>query len=73
MRSYINFPIFILAFICGLFLIRLSADETEIVLVYPTPNNSGKINYKDKAGNCYYYRSKKVNCPEKGYKKIPIQ
>ena len=34
----------------------------DIVLKYPTPENSGKIVYKDKADVCYKYEAKEVTC-----------
>ena len=73
MKEYINIYVLILAFFLGIFLIHWSADETETILVFPTPSNAGQIKYKDKAGNCYIYKSKIVSCPKNGYKKIPIQ
>jgi hypothetical protein len=33
------------------------------VVVYPTPHNIDKIEYKDEAGNCYGYKTKEVKCP----------
>ena len=33
------------------------------VVVYPTPHNIDKIEYKDEAGNCYGYKIKDVKCP----------
>jgi len=33
-----------------------------IIYKYPTPENSGKIVYKDKNGVCYNYQSTKVDC-----------
>jgi hypothetical protein len=34
----------------------------KIVYKYPTPENAGKIIYKDKNGICYKYTSKELDC-----------
>ena len=33
-----------------------------VVLKYPTPENAGKIVYKDKNGICYQYKAMSVDC-----------
>lgn len=71
--KYIHFPAFIIAFIIGLIFVRLSSSPTETVIVYPTPENAGTIEYKDKAGNCFIFKAKEFACPKTGMKKIPIQ
>tara|TARA_Y100000287_G_scaffold185518_1_gene188990 strand:+ start:4084 stop:4305 length:222 start_codon:yes stop_codon:yes gene_type:complete len=71
--KYIKLPIFLAAFVIGLIFVHLSAAPTETVLVYPTPENAGKIEYQDKAGNCFIYKAKEVTCPKTGMKVIPIQ
>jgi hypothetical protein len=38
-------------------------DYNRKVVVYPTPHNIDKIEYKDEAGNCYGYKIKEVKCP----------
>ena len=54
--KYIKLPVFLAAFVIGLVFVYLSAAPTETVLVYPTPENAGKIEYQDKAGNCFKMR-----------------
>lgn len=71
--KYIKLPVFLSAFVIGLIFVYLSAAPTETVLVYPTPENAGKIEYQDKAGNCFVYKAKEVTCPKTGMKVIPIQ
>jgi hypothetical protein len=44
-----------------------------MVFVYPTPENAGSVEYKDKVGNCYVFKSKSVKCPKDGVKQIPVQ
>ena len=36
----------------------------DIIYVYPTPDNIGSIQFKDKADTCYGFRSKEVTCPK---------
>lgn len=71
--KYINLPIFLLSLVIGLIFIYLSATPTETVLVYPTPENAGRVEYKDKAGTCFSYKAMEVKCPKVGMKVIPIQ
>jgi len=71
--NYINILVFVVSFIIGLIFIQLSAPNTEMVFVYPTPENAGSVEYKDKVGNCYVFKSKSVKCPKDGVKQIPVQ
>lgn len=73
MLTYINFPVFVVSLCIGFIFIHLSKVETETIFVYPTPDNAGNIEYKDRVGNCFVYRSRKVNCPKTGVKNIPVQ
>lgn len=54
---------FILAFAVGLLFCYLTNPKPELVLKFPSPQNAGKITYKDKADGCYKYRAEKVSCP----------
>ena len=60
--KYVNFTIFLLTFLIGLTYIYCF-DYNRKVVVYPTPHNIDKIEYKDEAGNCYGYKIKDVKCP----------
>lgn len=71
--KYINLQVFLVSLVIGFIFIYLSATPTETVLVYPTPENAGKVEYKDKAGNCFSYKATEVKCPKTGMKVIPIQ
>ena len=73
MAKYINIPVFVVAFILGLLFVHLSDVPTEKIVVYPTPENAGTLEYADKAKNCFVFRQNKVECPKTGVKKIPIQ
>ena len=45
--------------IAGIYFLK---PESTIVYKYPTPDNVGKLSYKDKNGVCYQYSGKEVNC-----------
>ena len=61
--KFISFPIFLVSLAVGLFVVYISMPPTQIIYVYPTPDNEDKISYKDKAGNCFHFKSKQVKCP----------
>lgn len=68
-----HLAVFLLAFALGGIMVYFTAPATTTVVVYPTPDNAGKVEYKDRAGNCYRYSSKKIKCPKTGAIKIPLQ
>ncbi len=63
MLKYIEPLYFFLALFIGLFFTYISTPIPDIVIKYPTPENTGKIIYKDDADVCYKYRSEEVECP----------
>ena len=61
--KFINVPLFIASLAIGLFVVYISMPSTQIIYVYPNPDNENKISYKDKADNCFHFKSKEINCP----------
>ena len=73
--KFINFPVFLISLAVGLFFVYITNPDPKVILVYPTPNNIDKVQYVDKAENCFTYNYEKVNCPtdETNIKDIPVQ
>jgi len=45
--------------IAGIYFIK---PEGSVHYKYPTPENAGKLTYRNKNGICYQYSGKEVNC-----------
>jgi len=69
----ISLPILFVSFLIGLVFVYLSTEPREVVLVHPTPDNVGEVEYQDKAGTCFAFESTLVECPADGGRLIPIQ
>ncbi len=54
-------PLFI-GIVIGIIAILMIKPEKSVIYKYPTPQNAGKIVYKDKNGVCYKYSAAEVNC-----------
>ena len=59
----INLHIFIISLAVGIFVTYITIPTTQKIMVYPNPDNIDKIQYKDKADNCFSFSSKEVKCP----------
>jgi len=75
LNDYISFPVFLISLAIGLFYVYIIGPEMKKIYVYPTPENVGKIQYIDKAKNCFQFESKQVKCPSNTsfIQSIPIQ
>ena len=71
--KYLSLPHFFLAFFIGMFAVYITVPMPDIIFKYPTPQNSGKIIYKDNADMCYVYDAKEVSCPRSGVIDTPLQ
>ena len=63
-HKFISFPIFMISLAAGLFMVYITEPKKELIYVYPTPENSKKIQYQDRMGSCYQYESIEVECPK---------
>lgn len=73
--KFISIKVFLLSLALGLLFVYLSSPTPTIIYVYPTPDNVNRIDYKDKASNCFKFKSEEVKCPSDNslIKKIPVQ
>ena len=61
--NYISLPAFILSFFIGLVFIYILGPEEKKVFLYPNPQNILNTLYKDKADQCFQFKSKEMSCP----------
>ncbi len=61
--KFINVPLFLTSLAIGLFVVYITLPATQVIYVYPNPDNEHKITYKDKADNCFHFTSREVECP----------
>jgi hypothetical protein len=73
--KHINIPIFLISLIIGLFLVYITAPYSRTIYVYPTPENTELLQYRDKTNNCFNIIQKEVTCPknESDITEIPAQ
>lgn len=62
MLKHIKLMPFAIGIVIGIVAIMFIKPEMNVVFKYPTPENCGKVVYKDKNGVCYKYSTKEVNC-----------
>ncbi len=61
--KYISLPIFIISFTIGLFFVYVLGPDMKTIYIYPSPDNIDKVLFKDKADNCFQFKSTEVECP----------
>ena len=62
--DYIDARAFFIALFIGLFFTYIYSPPKKIILKWPTPENAGKLIYKDNAESCYKYKAKEIQCPD---------
>jgi len=62
MFKHIRLVPLVFGIIVGIVGILFVKPIENIIYKYPTPENAGKIVYKDKNGICYTYQSQQVDC-----------
>lgn len=75
MFGYINLNVFLISFAIGLFFIYIMGPDMKKIVVFPTIENSGKVQYQDNSDNCFVYKPTEVKCPSDTslIHNIPIQ
>jgi hypothetical protein len=73
--NYIDPFYFVVALAVGLLFTYLTAPKPTVIIRYPTPENAGKITYRDDADVCYKYKVVPTDCPADRnlIKEVPIQ
>ena len=73
--KYISLKVFFISLALGLLFVYLSTPSPTVIYVYPTPDNVDRVEYKDKASNCFRFKATEVKCPTDAnlIKKIPVQ
>ena len=66
---------FFISLFIGLLLTYSTTPQPDVIVKFPTPENAGKIIYKDKSDNCFKFISQQVDCPSdlSKIKKIPVR
>jgi hypothetical protein len=72
---YINIYVFLISLAFGIFAVYITAPEKRKIVVYPTHENSGILQYKDKTNSCFSVIEQEVKCPanDKDIAKVPVQ
>jgi len=73
--NYISIRIFLISFSIGILFTYILGPEIKTVYIYPSPETVGKILFKDRADNCFYFKEEVVECPndETKISSIPMQ
>ena len=70
--KFISIPAFILSLTFGLLIVYLFNPDPKVIFVYPTPENTDKIQYKDHNDTCHKFDTTEVECTG-DYESIPTQ
>jgi len=57
--KFISVPVFILSLAIGIFVVYISQPPTQVIYVYPNPENEDRVLFKDKADNCFTLHQEK--------------
>jgi hypothetical protein len=60
--NYIDPLAFFISFAVGLFFVYIYAPQKKVVIQWPTPENAGKVVYREKDESCYTYSAHEVPC-----------
>ncbi len=70
----INLFFFIIRVFVGFILIKIIPSNIKDIVIYPTPDNCKKVQYKDFSSECFEFEHQEVSCTEyNDIKQIPFQ
>ncbi len=71
----VNWPTFIISLAVGCFVVYITQTSPQVIVVYPTPENVDRIQYKDSAGVCHAFKAVSTKCPKNvsAIHEIPVQ
>jgi len=74
MLKHIRIVPLIAGIVIGIIAFLFVKPQQNVVYKYPTPENAGKVVYKDKNGICYQYKAEGVDCDknESRMKEFPL-
>ncbi len=61
--NFIDPNAFFISLAIGLLIFYIVAPQKRIVIKYPSPENAGKVIYKDESDNCFKFKAEEVKCP----------
>ena len=64
MLKYIDPFYFFISLFIGIFIMYISSPIPNVIIKYPTPENSSDLIFKDESGVCYKYEVEEMSCPE---------
>ena len=69
--KFIHLPIFLASLAIGIFFVYVFDSDKKIIYVYPKPDNSDSIQYRDSTGTCFAVKEKTTACPKNPLKVQP--
>lgn len=70
--QHLDIKLFLISLSIGLFYIYLAEEYKKVIVIYPTPDNVSKYQYKDQSDQCFSYELNEIKCSS-NYNKIPMQ
>jgi len=73
--KYVRLDVFIMSLAFGLFAVYVTMPKSRKIYVYPTPENVGVLQYKDRTDTCFSFKQTEVDCPtnDSEITTVPVQ
>ena len=59
--KYINFPVFIISLVIGMYAVYITLPDSRKIYVFPTPENIDLLQYRDKTNTCFSLSQKEFD------------